>query len=125
MDLGWLSGILEGEGSFGLTTYRTKLSRLRYPLIQLAMTDRDIVERVATHWGHKTISIRQDSRKVTYKPIFRVSQSGVPALVTMLEVFPWMGLRRRQKIESVLSTWEHTFSRPPGRPKKGTPCQMT
>jgi hypothetical protein len=41
--LSWLAGLLEGEGSF----VAGKLSKARQPRIAVAMTDRDIIERVA------------------------------------------------------------------------------
>ena len=111
----WLAGLLEGEACFGRTHGGT--SPILYPSIQVGMTDRDVIHRVARLWSNQTIHLNC-YRKGSYKPMYRAQQSGIPALVTMLDVFPWMGERRRKRIEALLSTWEHTFPQRPGRPRK-------
>jgi hypothetical protein len=102
----WLAGILEGEGSFGY--HRGS------PVIQLSMTDPDVVDRAAevmhVHpqkmWG----------RKDGYKPVARAVAHGTRAIGLMMSVLPLMGQRRRARILEILSTWKAS-PRAPRAPK--------
>lgn len=64
-EIAWVAGILEGEASFGLTNSN------KTPAIWLKMTDSDIMERVRLLVDpSRLISIHEDKRKESYKPIY-------------------------------------------------------
>jgi len=95
----WLAGILEGEGSF-----QWKKSTAA-PEIALKMTDLDIVARVARIFGIKFGTEPPASER--HKQTFTARVTGKEALALMFNIFPLMGERRRMKIESLLTRWEH------------------
>lgn len=118
-DLHWLVGILEGEGCFDL-------HRNRYPRIRVAMTDRDIVGRVASLFGS---SIRLSLRRFN-QPTWHAEIQGERAAEIMEAILPHMGARRSQKIAQILARWRMrgtalmtmpgpAITRPPGI---GTPA---
>lgn len=92
-DLLWLSGLLEGEGSFDA-------HRGKYPRIRLGMTDRDVVGRAASLMD---ASIRLSLRPAPNQPTWHTEISGARAAAIMAEILPHMGSRRSGKIASVLS----------------------
>lgn len=92
-DLLWLSGLLEGEGSFDA-------HRGKYPRIRLAMTDRDIVGRAASLMD---ASIRLSLHPAPNKPTWHTEISGARAALIMAEILPHMGARRSAKIAEVLA----------------------
>lgn len=119
-DLHWLVGILEGEGCFDL-------HRNRYPRIRVAMTDRDIVGRVASLFGS---SIRLSLRRFN-QPTWHAEIQGERAAEIMEAILPHMGARRSQKIAQILAKWRMrgtalmtmpgpAITRPPGI---GTPAK--
>ena len=102
----YLSGLLEGEGCFGMRTSgspRQNGNTYRTTEISLGMTDADVVERVARAWG-TTVTKSQRGPHLT---LFRTRLTGVRAAAVMVGVFPLMGARRRSKIEECLTQWEH------------------
>lgn len=94
-DVVWLSGLLEGEGTFDL-------QRGKYPRVRLSMTDRDVVGRAATLFGS---SIRL-TLKSHDKPTWHAERQGPAAVEIMRAILPWMGARRSQKIAEILATVE-------------------
>jgi len=100
-DIAWVAGILEGEGSFGLTNNK------RTPCIWLSMTDADIVERIRVLIDpSKTIHIHEDQRKESYKPIYRLTLNGTRAIQWMMTIYSLMSIRRKAKIGEVLNIWK-------------------
>jgi hypothetical protein len=97
-DLLWLSGLLEGEGSFDA-------HRGKYPRIRLAMTDRDVVGRAASLMD---ASIRLSLHPAPNQPTWHTEISGARAAAIMAEILPHMGSRRSGKIASVLSAAKFT-----------------
>jgi hypothetical protein len=105
-EIAWLAGLLEGEGCFSSVARQGN-----YPKITLNMTDLDIVQRVADMWevkvwfpepGSKSYmkpKIDGTPRKLLYTTVI----GGVRAAKWMRLVYPWMGERRRQKIDEVIS----------------------
>lgn len=91
MDLVWLAGLLEGEGTFDL-------HRGKYPRIRVGMTDRDVVGRAATLMGSR---IRMTISKV-HKTTFHAEVSGERAADIMVALLPHMGARRSSKIGEIL-----------------------
>ena len=95
-ELMWLAGLLEGEGCF-----HNRSERYFSPLIQLIMTDADVVIRAAKAMNaHKVVRGKQDSRGG--KPLFRVNVYGTTAANLMQKLLPHMGERRSNKIKEIL-----------------------
>jgi hypothetical protein len=96
-ELYWLAGLLEGEGCFS-----NRSDRYCSPLIQLVMTDRDVVVRAARAMGaHKVIECKVP-RKAD-KKIYRTNVYGSTALQLMRDLLPHMGERRSAKILEILA----------------------
>ena len=98
-ELYWLAGLLEGEGSF----LKGPPSRPRCPILQLAMTDSDIVARVADLFGRRVF--RSDRGvDLGFKPAYLTALKGAGAAQLMAAVRPLMGARRQTQIDGVLAT---------------------
>jgi hypothetical protein len=91
IETAWLAGILEGEGCFVFS---------RTPSIRLAMTDEDVVARVAELLGKHYVS--RSPRKGQNLFVHTVEVFGEGARETMRAVLPYMGNRRAEKINEVL-----------------------
>lgn len=91
-DIAWVAGLLEAEGSF-----RPRSDNSR-PIIQLNMTDRDVVERaysILGHVGSIHVHVPQTARLKT-KYMFGLNYS--LSEVWMSALYPFMGIRRRAQI---------------------------
>ena len=93
MDIVWLAGILEGEGSF--------IAKGKSLTISINMTDLDVMERVSCLVGAP--SIYKGQYKNRNKPTYTLGVSGYRAVLIAMLVYPWMGTRRRNSIKSM---WE-------------------
>ena len=92
----WLAGLLEGEGCFA-----NRSERYCSPLIQLCMTDSDVVIRAAKAMNsYKVVECKQDTRGG--KRLYRVNVYGKTALDLMKKLLPHMGERRTRKIQEIL-----------------------
>jgi len=100
--LAWLAGILEGEGTF----LRPLPSMPNCPIVACRMTDRDVVERVATEFGTAVMAID----KGKYRTEFAATLKGRCAVELMADIKPLMGERRQWAIDSALGCY-----RPPAR----------
>lgn len=104
--LGWLAGLLEGEGSFGLqrskyTTVAGEDREYRYPLVQLQMTDRDTVERAGALLGCQVMGPYQYEKN--RKPFYSLHIPSELAARLMGRIQPFMSDRRAARIEEVFS----------------------
>ena len=95
-DIYWLAGLLEGEGYFGLR-------RQCDLVIELTMTDRDVVERF-----HRILDFgARDERMLPSSKIAYgwslTNQRHAAGLMMML--YPLMGERRQAKIRECLAAW--------------------
>lgn len=97
LELAWLAGLLEGEGSF----LRPPPSDLKRPRISIEMTDEDVMQRVADLVGLKLV--RPRIRQVHWKPSFRLAIRGPKAVDLMKRLYPLMGKRRQEQIDQALS----------------------
>lgn len=104
IDLAWLAGLLEGEGYFGTINNRVSGKIYRYPRIGVAMTDRDVIEKVAALWGTKIQTLKP--RGVSKLTSYRITLVGSRALEWMKLVLPYMGSRRTDQIENAIIEWE-------------------
>jgi hypothetical protein len=99
----WLAGLLEGEGCFYLhapnSARRSKQPKL---VVQLRMTDKDVVERAATLMGG--CKVRDDRPATeTSKALYCATVYGLRAEDVMRTVKPIMGERRAAKITECLA----------------------
>jgi hypothetical protein len=60
LDVAWLAGVLEAEGTFIQPTP----SEPRFPIVACQMTDRDVVEQVGSMFGTTVTTIRRDGRRM-------------------------------------------------------------
>lgn len=100
LDLHWLAGLLEGEGSF-LKPTPSHPNQLR---ISLQMTDEDVVSRVSALWGIKYHAVTPANPN--HKTIYVINLRGKRANEWMITLFPLMGQRRRKQITEALKTYD-------------------
>lgn len=100
LDLYWLAGLLEGEGSF----CKGPPSRPNSIQISLQMTDEDVVARVATLFG--VAYARSLPKKRKWKVIYRTVLRGYPAFLLMQKLRPLMGQRRQGQIDAALGSYD-------------------
>lgn len=99
----WLIGLLEGEGCFGTRKFPNGQI---LPYISLRMTDKDIVIKAGKLLGGMQQDVRVSQWNPKYKPVYRWGVSGKHAVKVMLEILPYMGSRRSDKIMEVLTVYE-------------------
>ena len=98
-DFYWLVGILEGEGSFLKAT-----SSMRTCKIVVAMTDKDVIEKVSKLFGGTAIS-EIDRKPGKWKICYRCSICGRKAVDLAKSIFPYMGIRRQDQITKMINSW--------------------
>ena len=103
-EIGWLAGLLEGEGSFGWTPAGKK-SKKRYPKIELSMTDEDTVRRVASISRMGNVYGPYE-KAAPRKPVWRWSVTKqADAASLMMTMYPLMSGRRQERIREILLEW--------------------
>ena len=96
-DLGWLVGILEGEGSFNSPSPSdpTRMS------IKITSTDLDVIERVANlfqiNYIHKRIM-----NNPKWKDNYSIRIIGTKAQAFSIKLYPYMSNRRKESIKKAL-----------------------
>jgi hypothetical protein len=106
VDLAWLAGLLEGEGSFMLSKSRTGGKIYHYARVGVQMADRDVVERAAALMGAKSVRVIRPIPKrglLTQKVMFRAWKDGAGAAGLIRELRPFMGERRKAQMDAVLA----------------------
>lgn len=100
LKLGWLAGILEGEGCF-TSTGRSRSS----PQIQIWMTDKDTVNKVARLFNRPCIESKKNT-KYGWKMLYYTSVAGDDAIGWMFTLYSLMSYRRRFKMIEVINKWK-------------------
>lgn len=122
-ELGWVSGLLDGEGSFGLgsSAHRKDEPTARTLIITCGMTDPDTIERLksVTGIGNVNTEKRRDPRRANSKQMY-IWQVGRRAdVVALLQAIqPHMSTRRQARIQELL---DHHAGHPI-RYKRDLPC---
>ncbi len=98
LQLAWLAGLLEGEGTF----LRPPPSMPNCPIVACRMTDRDIIERVAICFGTQVLAID----KGRYRTEFAATMKGSRAVTFMTDVRSLMGDRRRLAIDAAIQAYD-------------------
>lgn len=101
LELAWLAGLLEGEGSF----FTERVGGVnRYVVMEVTMTDQDVIERAAALMGVKAAFRHAPSKQAAgHKATWRARLRGQRARTLMEELLPFMGDRRSAKITELLS----------------------
>lgn len=107
-DLHWLAGLIEGEGSFGWHQIKKRPNTSGTPVLQLKMTDADVVKRAAALFNRP---VRQYGKTKTGKLVYCVIFNGKDAVGWMMTLFSLLGTRRRQRIKEIVSKWKLTPNR--------------
>lgn len=102
IEIAWLAGLLEGEGSFACPPSDGQLR------ISLQMCDEDIVARVADMFGLAYHATRHHERNEKWRPAFRLTIRGQTRDI-MKAIYPHMGIKRKQQIDVILAKRELFF----------------
>ena len=99
-DLGWLAGLIEGEGCF----YHNSAIG---PRLQVGMTDHDVLLRAARLLGNNVRGpyTYKAHRERGDKDMFRIDCCGARAIGWMMTLYTYFGKRRRAKIREVIGKW--------------------
>jgi hypothetical protein len=93
----WAAGLFEGEGSFGLRRNGTVL-------LQLASTDKDVIERFRVVIGTGRTGSQAPGRNGRRKRLWRVEVSQVAEVLRIVELlYSWLGARRRARADEVVA----------------------
>jgi hypothetical protein len=99
LDIAWLAGLLEGEGSFVFKGSRAT------PCISLQTTDRDVLLRAAGIMEVKEQNFWRPGGKASYKPVYTCRAHGTRAISWMMTIYSLMGERRQEKIREIIVQW--------------------
>jgi hypothetical protein len=107
-ELGWVAGLLEGEGCFFVNTSGTpQYGPYAYDRVAVCMTDRDVLERLQEVTGIGRLEKIRARKDPKHKPISQwVVCRNQEAIELMIAVYPHMGARRQAKIREVLAQVE-------------------
>lgn len=96
VDLAWLAGLFEGEGTM-------LLAQGRYPKLELTMVDLDVMERVQRVAGFGTVRSRAlKSGKVGHK---WCASSPTQAIGLAMTLYPFFGERRRARVQELVAAY--------------------
>ena len=92
----FLAGVFEGEGSFGFWGKENKANR--YLRVQIRMCDEDIVVRFIDYFklGHITTNLPKNPK---HSRSWKWLVSGDKAVEVMLQLVPYLGIRRQEKFK--------------------------
>jgi len=104
VDISWLSGFLEGEGSFLLRKTKRQSADDRLDVAIYAIsTDEDVLRKAAGMMGSPVYS--RKPRGISKKLQWETHLRGKRAAELMRKLLPYMGTRRAEKIAALLSAW--------------------
>lgn len=116
-DIRWLSGWLEGEGSFHMKREFNKLPR---PCLQVSACDKDVVERGAEIMQNAKIYLYPQTQiRLGRQPLYRIHLVGRKAAEWMMTVYSLMGKRRQERIREIISEWQ-TLRQPMTRSERAS-----
>ena len=101
-DLGWLTALLEGEGSFTKRGNSLPAS----PRVKVNMTDLEPIVKAASLMSATVRGPYKDKRPGT-KPQWHTSLSGPRALELSILLYEYLSPRRQEQIRVALDSWEH------------------
>lgn len=92
-DIKQLAAYLEGEGCFSFKGT---------PIIVVTSTDLDVIQMISGVWGTNIYDANKKNRKPTVKLAYQTQVAGSYAASLMMQVFPYMSLRRQEQIKAAL-----------------------
>src|SRR5262249_28157392 len=95
--IAWAAGLLEGEGSFGMSG--------RSIAIGIRMSDRDVIDRIGAILGGYTSGPINPHRPSHYRAMWRAQIKRPTAPGSMMTLYPFLGERRRAQIKRSLTVW--------------------
>jgi hypothetical protein len=107
VNLAWVAGLFEGEGSFDVKISKRKTYHNEYLRMQLSSTDEDVIEKLYSYVGVGTVhgpyaNCRNDG--LERKSYWHWTVSGSKALILAQKLLPFLGKRRTEKLEELLET---------------------
>ncbi len=106
-DIAWLAGLIEGEGCVTVN----RQGRSTTPVLQLDLTDLDVMVRAATLLKRKVHLGPVPGPR--HKQSYRVRVTGCHGASWLMLLYPLLGRRRRNRIREVLVLWRKTRRRQP------------
>lgn len=104
VEIGWLAGLFEGEGSFYVNTIRKNGKTYKYPAAAIKMTDRDVVEKAYQLFGKGNIRHTRKQRP-KWKPTWTWTLNGFELTNELFQLIKeHLGERRLQTANIVLSS---------------------
>ena len=101
IEIAWLAGILEGEGCFDI--YENNYNK-NYPRLRIEMCDKDVLDRIKSIIDGGGEVIEHDRGNPKHNKTYSYSLSSKNKLKEVLtDILPYMGERRKEKIEELLS----------------------
>jgi hypothetical protein len=97
----WLTGLLEGEGTFSINRYSDENA---YPVISVRMCDQGIVARAARLLSAPNVW-RREAEKEAWSPTYVAAVTGHQAARWMRQLRDSMGMRRRTAIDAALAAY--------------------
>jgi hypothetical protein len=99
-DLGWLEGLIDGEGCLSLTKARRPSYRLGFqwtPLLTIANTNQEIIQRARKIIGFGNIFLQQRYDNLRRKPVYHLQLSS-GQLRALLPELKLTGKERQRKL---------------------------
>lgn len=96
-DIAWAAGLIEGEGCF------TWHSAGKHPYFLMDMADKDVLEDFQQVFPF--VNLRgpyTNKKKPLNKDRYRVDAFGPKAIQIMKAIYPYMGIRRKTKIDEFI-----------------------
>lgn len=111
-DLGWLVGILEGEGAF-VVSYDPRRKGTYNVKIQVEMTDKDMIDRIQMLYPGRVWESNYPSKLKAFpnaKPSWRwaISRKDQTKELATL-IYPYMSDRRKIQLDKVLIHSEYKY----------------
>jgi len=108
-ELGFIVGIYEGEGWFGLRKNRwqnknqLKFNAMVYARVEVSSTDRDVIEKIKEVLGIENIDTFQPRDKYGkyYKPVWKLGLNSNSAIELANLLYPYLSKRRQWQIEKM------------------------
>ena len=101
----FLAGVFEGEGSFGFWGKVGKSNR--YLRAQIRMCDEDIVVRFIDYFKLGSISTNLPKNN-KHSRSFKWVVAGDKALDVMLQLYPYLGIRRQEKFKECCPSYKQS-----------------
>lgn len=120
----WLAGLLEGEGCFTIQTQKqfgkiekdrsgdwTQRIHIRqYPMVALGMTDKDVMDSVASLLQTRCRGPYRVKSHPDNKPFYQLTLAGTRASELMRTLYPILHNRRRERIDQILKQCGQSLS---------------